>query len=134
MTKCSIEQVEDIKPISEVVYSALVVTIQLCNNIISAKVTMSDLTEIGLKYTNQLRALCTAANSGNVLLCPSFDEVTSAMELCVKKFNYAEECSKRMEVVVKHCSKISEGTKFIYTHIYIYPCVYIYLHNAATCC
>ena len=99
----------DIKDTSEVVYSALVVIIQLCKNILSAKICMYDLEQCN-KNVEQLQALCDAANSGNTPLCPSSDRVKSGMDLCAEKFGYVEKFSKKMEVLVKHCNKISKGT------------------------
>ena len=61
------------------------------------------------KNMDSLQALCNAANSGKAALCSHFDSVKSAMELCFKKFSYVEQYSKKLEVVVKHCSKISKG-------------------------
>ena len=99
----------DIKNTSEIVYSALVVIIQLCRNILSAKICMYDL-EKCYKNVEQLQALCHAANSGNAPLCPYYNHVKSGMDLCSEKFGYVEKFSKMMEVVVIHCNKISKGT------------------------
>ena len=92
----------DIKNISEIVYSALVVINQLCRNILSAKICMYDL-EKCQRNVEQLQALCNAANS------PNSNRVKSAMDLCSEKFGYVEKFSKMIEAVVKHCSKISKG-------------------------
>ena len=99
---------DDIRSTSEIVYSALLVIMQFCTNIMNAKVCMNDL----IKYrrsTEQLQALCTAANSGNAPLCPGFDHVKSSMESCFKKFDYVVKYKEIMKVMVKHCSKISKG-------------------------
>ena len=99
---------DDVRRTSEIVYSALVVIIQLCTNIVNAKICMDSLTKY-CKSTQQLQALCNATNSGTVLLCPKFDYVKSSMDLCFKRFDYVLKCKDMMEVVVKHCSKISKG-------------------------
>ena len=109
MTSSAIKQAEDIKNTSEIVYSALFAINQLCNSIINAEITMNELM-VCRKYDRQLQALCSAANSGNIHLCPNLDSISSAMNLCFKKFEYVEKCSKMMEVVVKYCDKISKGT------------------------
>ena len=107
----SCSSADDISSTSKVVaYSALEIIIQSCNNIISAKICMNDLF-ICREYTKSLEALCNAANSGNIKFCPKFDDVSIAMDTCIKKFEYAELCSRRMKVVVKYCSTISEGTQ-----------------------
>ena len=98
----------DIKNTSEIVYSALLVIIQLCRNILSAKICMYDLEKCH-KNVEQLLALCNAANSGNSPLCPTYNRVRSGMDLCAEKFGYVEKFSKKMEVLVKHCDKISKG-------------------------
>lgn len=57
-----------------------------------------------------LQALCNAANSGgNRSFCPNSEQLTSAMDLCFKKFDYVVLCSKKLEVMVKYCSRISKG-------------------------
>jgi len=122
---CSLKKVEDIKTTSEIVYSALVFINQLCSNIIIAKVTMNDLM-VYHTYAETLRALCNAANSGETFLCPNFDCVTSAMDLCSKKFDYVKLCTKKMEVVIKYCSKISIG-------MYICTCMYMHIFVFVQC-
>ena len=107
----------DIRNISEIVYSALVVLIQFCNSVISAKVCMNDLVKCS-KSVEKLEALCNAANSGNAPLCHSFKDVKSAMDLCFRKFDFVMQYTKMMEVVVKHCSKASEGMHLCF-------CVYV---------
>ena len=99
----------DIQNTSEIVYSALLVIIKLCKSILNAKICMYDL-EKCRGNVEQLQALCNAANSGNTPLCPKSNHVKSAMELCSEKFDYVEKFSKMIEVVVKHCNKISKGT------------------------
>ena len=111
---------DNTKNSSEIIYAALVFVIQLCRNIMDGKICMNDL-EKCQGSTQQLQALCNAANSGNKPLCSSFDQIKNAMDLCSRKFAYVVECKKAVEVVVKHCSKISEG---------IYMCIEIYaLHS-----
>ena len=88
---------------------------QLCNSIINAEIIVKDL-EVCHKYTKQLQTLCRAANSENTLLCPAFDDVSSAIGLCNEKIDYVQQCSKKMKVVVEYCSKISKGT-YISMHI-----------------
>ena len=118
----------DIKNKSEIVFSALIVIIQLCNKIISAKICMYDL-EKCLVNVEQLQALCNAANSGSTheRLCPKSNDVKSAMELCSKKFDYVEKFSKMIEVVVKYCDKISKGTvclcMCVCVHVRVSRCV-----------
>lgn len=99
----------DISNTSQIVCSALLVIIKLCKGIRNAKICMYDLEKCH-KNIEQLQALCNAANSGNSPLCPDSNHVKSAMEMCSKKFSYVEKFSKMIEVVVKHCSKISKGT------------------------
>ena len=106
---------DNVKDSSEIVYAALILVVQLCRNLMSGKICMYDL-EKCQRNPQQLQALCNAANSGNISLCPSFDQVKGAMDLCSKKFDYVLECKELMKVVVKHCSKISEGT---FVHMYI---------------
>ena len=106
----------DIKNTSEIVYSALVVIIQLCKNILNAKICMYDL-EKCRRNVEQLQALCNAANSGNSPLCPNSNHVKSAMDLCFEKFGYVEKFSEMMEVVVKYCNMISKGTVSVCVHI-----------------
>ena len=102
------EKVDNVKDSSEIVYAAMVLVIQLCWNIMSGKICMNDL-EKCQRSPLQLQALCKAVNSGNEHLCPSFDQVKSAIDLCSKLYVHAVECKGLVEVVVKHCSKISEG-------------------------
>ena len=109
MKDCFVGKVDNIKDSSEIVHAALALVVQLCRNIVSEKICMNDL-EKCRRSALQLPALCDAANSGNVSLCPSFDQVKNAMELCSKKFTYVMKYRQTMEVVVKHCSKISKGT------------------------
>ena len=98
----------DINNTSEIVHSALLVIIKLCNNILNAKISMYNL-EKCRRNVEQLQALCNAANSGNTPLCKGFNHVKSAMELCSEKFDYVKKFSEMIEVVVKHCNKISKG-------------------------
>ena len=109
---------DDIRSTSEIVYSAMAGFIQFCHNAINAKICMTDIA----KYGNSalLKNLCDAANSGKTLLCPSFNQVKGAMDSCFKKCNYVENYCKMMEVVVKHCSKISKGTQFYMFKVTLY--------------
>lgn len=72
-----------------------------------------------------LQSLCIAANSGNTQLCPNFNEIQIAMDLCFQKFDYVEQCSKKMEVVVRHCSVISKGTNAMYNYTFFILYSYI---------
>ena len=111
---CSVKLIE-IRNISEIVHSALVVFIQFCNNIVNGKVCMNDLAKCH-RNVEALQNLCNAVNSEQAPLCQSFNHVKSGMDLCSKKFEYVEKYYKMVEVVVKHCNKISKGTQaFTYT-------------------
>lgn len=112
MKNNSIVQKEDIKNESEIVYSALDIITQLCNNIINAKICLNDLSKC-FRNADTLQALCIAANSGSISFCPHFNQIKSAMELCFKMFDYVEKCNKMMAVVVKYCNKISKGTQVL---------------------
>ena len=99
---------DDIRNTSEIVYLALAVFNQFCNNAIHAKICMIDIAKFG--NSELLKNLCNAANPGKISLCPSFHQVKGAMDSCSKKINYVENYWRMMEAVVKHCSKISKGT------------------------
>ena len=107
------ERPDDMRNTSEIVHSALILIVQLCENIIKANICMNDLMKC-LRGTepSPLQTLCLAANSGKASLCPKFYQVNSAMELCCKKFDFVQQFYKKLEVVVKYCSKISKGTLF----------------------
>ena len=105
---CSMVRADDVRSTSEVVYSALIVIMQFCNNIMNAKICKNDLTRYR-RSTEQLQALCIGANSGSVPLCPRFDHIKNSMDLCSKKFDYVVKYKEMIEVVVKHCSKICKG-------------------------
>ena len=96
---------EDIKITSAIVHSALGVINEFCNKIIHANICMNDLAKCR-KNVKSLQNLCNAANS-NV-------DVKNCMDLCSKKFDYVKNYSEMMEVVAKHCNKISKGTQLYY--------------------
>lgn len=127
VTSCSMMHEDDMKSTSEVIFSALTAIIRLCQNIVNAKICMNDLEKCS-KSIQQLRALCNAANLGNRSLCQSFDDVSSAIGVCYKKFEYVEECSKKMEVLVKHCNKVSEGTQVYVVYFVFLFYTYQYSH------
>ena len=108
------DHTDDVKNTSEIVHSALTLIIELCQSIMNANICMNDLIKYqsGIK-SSPLQDLCFAVNSGKVCLCPKFSDVDSAMALCAKKFDFVQEYNKKIEVVVKHCSKISQGILFI---------------------
>ena len=118
---------DSIKSSSEIVYAALVLIVQLCSNIVSGNICVNDLIKCQ-KNTQQLQALYNAANSRNT---PSFDKVKHGMDLCSKQFDYIMECREAMKVVVKHCSKISEGT---YVHKICIPIAYKYICTSMCIC
>ena len=80
---------------------------------------MYDLEKCG-RNVEQLQALCNAANSGITPLCPDSNHVKKAMKICSKKFGYVEKFSKMIEVVVKHCNKISKGILCIF--VFVFSC------------
>ena len=94
---------------------------QFCRNILIAKICMYDL-EKSHKNVEQLRALCSAANSGSTPLIRDFNHVKNAMKICTDKFVYAERFSEKMKIVVKYCNKISKGT---YINVYVSGCWYV---------
>ena len=122
---------DDMKNSSEIVHSALILIVKFCEDIMKANICMNDLMKC-LRGTEALplQALCQAANSGKAFLCPQFYQVNSAMDLCAKKFDFVQQFNKKMEVVVKHCSKISKGTLFgIYSYcLCIHVCIIVVIY------
>lgn len=116
---------DDVTNSSEIVHSVLILIIKLCENIINANICMNDLMKCCKgPEPLPLQALCLAANSGKVSVCPDFHHVKSAMELCSKKFVFVQQYSKKIEVVVKYCSKISRG---------MYICTLLFWFTVCVC-
>ena len=94
----------DIESSSKIAHSALVAFHEWCDNIIDGKITMSELA----KYENQrIEEYCNAANSGIKQYCPDYSQVSSAVELCHRKFQYIKQCCEKLKTVVEYCSHIS---------------------------
>ena len=123
------ERPDDMRNTSEIVHSVLILIVQLCENIIKANICMNDLMKcLSGTGPSPLQALCLAANSGRAPLCQKFYHVNSAMDLCSKKFDFVQQFNIKLEVVVKHCSKISEGTLFGIYCLCMHVCTMIVIY------
>ena len=98
---------DDIKKSSIIVHSALVALRQLCNHIISGKITMNKVSVYQKDHMERLKAFCDAATQSRMQLCPDYRKVSDAVKLCVLKFNYVAECCEKLAVVMDYCKSLS---------------------------
>ena len=82
--------------------------IKLYEEIKKGKITKKEL-ETYSQQANELQVLYGAANIGSTLLIPQFTEVSSALKVCVKKFNTVEDYRLKLVAMVDYCKHLSKG-------------------------
>ena len=99
-------KVDDVKETSEIVHAALMTLIKLHGDIKNARVTGKEV-ETYRKEANNLHCLYEAVKT--VISVPQYAEVSSALEVCVKKLNTVKVYRLKLIVVVHYYKRISEG-------------------------
>ena len=106
-------EVDDVKDISEIVYSALLRLNKLSVDIKEGAVTGKEV-ESFRKQISKLQVLYEAANTGNTSLVPQFIEISDAIEVCVEKIEAVKLYRSKLNVVMEYCKCISKGMQILY--------------------
>ena len=101
-------EVDDFKEACEIVHAALLELTKLYNDIKKATVTGKEI-ENYRRQSDRLQALYEAANIGSTPLAPQFNQVTNALEDCVKKLAAVKQYRSNLLAVADYCKHISKG-------------------------
>jgi len=112
----NVDEINDVKELSEIVYSAMSVVLQFLQTIIHETITVGEVTKYK-DHMDKVETICIACNSGkNTNLFPLNDFISSSMNNCCRKYISVMECVQKLEVIVKYCSQISNGKYLVKTH------------------
>ena len=108
VNSCSLQHPDDLKSASAIGYKALITIMKCCNSIINETITVQELI-IYREKIEELKLICSGANSGNMKFCPEFTKINASMDSSFRKYIDVEQYLVKMEVVVEYCRPISNG-------------------------